>query len=70
MQREITERQPLLGKDGNIVTPGYAKKLLWEYNRENITASKMRIKEWDYYYIGTQDYGICLTISLGGEACG
>ena len=63
MQREITERQPLLGKDGNIVTPGYAKKLLWEYNRENITASKMRIKEWDYYYIGCDEHALCLTMA-------
>ena len=44
MQKEITERQPLLGKDGNIVNPGYAKKLLWDYNRENIVAPKARIK--------------------------
>ena len=63
MQREITERQPLLGKDGNIVTPGYAKKLLWEYNRENITASKMRIKEWDYYYVGCDEHALCLTVA-------
>ena len=63
MQKEITERQPLLGKDGNIVNPGYAKKLLWDYNRENITASKARIKEWDYYYIGCDEHALCLTVA-------
>ena len=63
MQKEITERQPLLGKDGNIVNPGYAKTLVWDYNRENITASKARIKEWDYYYIGCDEHALCLTVA-------
>ena len=63
MQKEITERQPLLGKDGNIVNPGYAKKLLWDYNRENIVAPKARIKEWDYYYIGCDEHALCLTVA-------
>ncbi|MEG2274709.1 MAG: DUF2804 family protein, partial [Clostridia bacterium] len=63
MQNEITVRQPLLGKDGNITNAGYAKKLLWDYNRQNIVAPKTRIKEWDYYYIGDKDYALCVTIS-------
>ena len=66
MQHEITAKQRLLDSNGNIAEPGFAKKLLWEYNRNDITAPKIRIKEWDYYYIGTQDYGICLTISDAG----
>ena len=66
MQHEITAKQRLLDSNGNIAEPGFAKKLLWEYNRNDITAPKIRIKEWDYYYIGTQDYGLCLTISDAG----
>lgn len=66
MQHEITRPQKLLDANGNIAEPGYAKKLLWEYARGDIKAPKIRIKEWDYYYIGTQDYGICLTISDAG----
>ena len=62
-QLEITSLRKLLNKDGNIENPGYAKKLLWEYNRENITARKSLIKEWDYYYIGDDKCAICLTIS-------
>ena len=61
--REIPGLQKLLDKDGNIAQPGYAKKLLWEYNRENITAKKSLIKEWDYYYIGNEECAICLTIA-------
>lgn len=62
-QHEITAPQKLLNAEGNIAEPGYAKKLYWQYDRADIKAPKIRIKEWDYYYIGTQDYGLCLTIS-------
>ena len=63
IQHEITEPQRLLNADGNIAEPGFAKKLYWKYDRKDIKANKLRIKEWDYYYIGTQDYGLCLTVS-------
>lgn len=63
IQHEVTSPQRLLNTDGNIAEPGYAKKLYWQYDRNDIKAGKLRIKEWDYYYIGTQDYGLCLTVS-------
>jgi len=66
MQHEILKKQKLLDKNGNIAEPGFAKKLLWEYNRADIKAPKWRIKEWDYYYIGNQNYGLCLTIADAG----
>ncbi len=65
-QHEITAPQQLLDNNGNICEPGFAKKLYWKYSRNDIKANKIRIKEWDYYYIGTQDYGLCLTISDSG----
>lgn len=66
MQHEITKVQKLLDENGNIAEPGFAKRLLWQYAREDIQAPAIRIKEWDYYYVGTQDHGICLTISDAG----
>ncbi len=63
MQHEITQPIDLLNKDGNIIEPGFAKKMLFNYNRENITAKKSRIKEWDYYYIGNKEFALALTIS-------
>ena len=59
---EITTKQKLLNEKGNIANPGYAKKLLWEYNRNDIKANKLRIKEWDYYLIVNDDMGIALTM--------
>lgn len=63
MQNEITQVTKLLDDNGNILNPGYSKKFLYEYNRENVKAKKTRLKEWDYYYIANKEYGLCLTIS-------
>lgn len=63
LQREITKKQKLLNADGNINQPGYAKRLVWEYNRNAIIARKASIKEWDYYYIGNDEHALCLTIA-------
>ena len=53
----------LLDNKGNLIEPGYATSLIKEYDRKQIHGMKWRIKEWDYYYIGNQEYGLCLTIS-------
>lgn len=63
IQHKVTKRQKLLNDNGNIAEPGYALNQVWHYSRDDIKASSFRIKEWDYYYIGTDDYGLCLTIS-------
>ncbi|PKK96290.1 MAG: DUF2804 domain-containing protein, partial [Tenericutes bacterium HGW-Tenericutes-3] len=63
MQNEIKEVQRLLDEKGCIINPGYAKKMLWEYDRKDIKAGKLRIKEWDYYLIVNDDYGIAFTVA-------
>ena len=70
MQNQITKPTLLLGNDGNIIQPGYCKSMLYEYNREAITARKSRIKEWDYYYISNDNYALCLTIADMGYVGG
>ena len=64
--REITQKQRLLDEKGNIANPGYAKKLLWEYDRKDIKVNKSRIKEWDYYLIVNEDMGVALTMDDNG----
>ena len=54
---------PLLDEKGNLIEPGYSTTLIKEYRRDMIHGLRWRIKEWDYYYIGNQEYGLCLTIS-------
>lgn len=53
----------LLDVNGNLLEAGYAFSLVRKYDRTKIKARKMRIKEWDYYYIGDEHYGIALTIA-------
>lgn len=65
-QHEVTTAQKLLNKSGNIAEPGYAKNMVWAYDRADITAKPVRVKEWDYYYVGNNDFGIALTIADNG----
>ena len=66
MQHQILDKIPLLGPDGNLTEPGYAKKLLPVYRREDIKAGKLRIKEWDYYLINNGRFAFALTVDDNG----
>ena len=65
-QHEITEAKRLLDPNGNIAEPGYARKLLPVYHRDDIKASSLRIKEWDYYLINNGRFALALTIDNNG----
>lgn len=56
----------LIAQDGRLSEAGYATDLIKAYNRPDIKASKLRIKEWDYFYIHNQKHGIGLTIADNG----
>ena len=66
MQYEITQVIPLLNKDGDLTQPGFARKLLPVYDRSKVKGGLMRLKEWDYYYVGNDRFGIALTIADNG----
>lgn len=54
---------PLLDEKGNLCEAGYAFSLVKKYDRKAISRrQRLRIKEWDYYYLGNDEYGIALTI--------
>ena len=63
MQKEISGRGRLLDENGELLQKGYAKKLLLDYDRTNIKARGYRIKEWDYYLIYNDDFGVAFTIA-------
>jgi len=63
MQHRITEKKPLLDARGRLTEPGYATSLVLDYNRNDIKANKLRIKEWDYYLITNGKIGVALTIA-------
>jgi hypothetical protein len=66
MQHEIKTKGPLLTPDGTVSEAGYATSLIKEYDRKAIKANKLRIKEWDYYFIGNERYGVALTVADNG----
>ncbi|MGN1148296.1 MAG: DUF2804 domain-containing protein [Lachnospiraceae bacterium] len=63
---EVTERQRLLDQNGSIAECGWSRGQLQEYDRKDIRASKLRIKEWDYYLVMGQGYGVAFTLSDDG----
>ncbi|MEG1632991.1 MAG: DUF2804 domain-containing protein [Oscillospiraceae bacterium] len=65
-QHEISESGFLLDSKGNLVEPGYAKKLLPVYRRSDVKASALRIKEWDYYLVSNGHFALALTIDDNG----
>ena len=65
-QHEITTAAPLLGANGDLREPGWARSLLPVYCRQQIRAPKTRIKEWDYYLITDGHIGLALTIADNG----
>ena len=61
-QHEIKTKHPLLDEKGHLIEAGYAKSLILDYDRKAIKAKGYRIKEWDYYLIYNDNYGVALTI--------
>jgi len=64
MQHEVTEAQQLLSKKGTIVEEGWARRPLWKYDRKEIKASALKIKEWDYYAVMSHEHKFCLTATI------
>lgn len=62
-QKEIKKDNLLLGEDGCIQNPGWARSEVWKYNRENIHAPWFRKKEWDYYMFANEKFAVAFTIS-------
>ena len=58
MQHEITKAIPLLDAQGNLTEAGYCRKLLPVYERSAVKGGFARLKEWDYYYVGNERFGL------------
>ena len=66
MQCRITEPGPLLDGQGKLAETGYATRLIRQYDRKQVKAPSLRLKEWDYYYIGNDCFGLALTVADNG----
>ncbi len=61
MEKQITAMQPLLDEHGHIVNPGYATRMMFEYDPKRIHARPFALKEWDFYQICAGEYILQLT---------
>ena len=67
-QKEYTEPTKLLADDGTLLSPGWARHMVFDYDRTKSTPT-MRRKEWDFYQISDGRYMIQISfanISIGG----
>lgn len=63
MQNEIKAPQKLLDESGRLANPGWARKLYFQYNPENLALPRKAAKEWDYYFVGNGERGVALTVN-------
>lgn len=63
MKQTILSPGNLLNEQGQLNECGYATSQVKKYDRKAIKASKLKIKEWDYYLIYNRDFGIALTMA-------
>lgn len=63
---EVTKQQRLLKEDGSLAECGWSRRQLQVYDRADIKAARARIKEWDYYLVLGQGFGVAFTISDDG----
>jgi hypothetical protein len=63
MKQHMLSLGALLNDQGTLHESGYATYLVKSYDRAAIKASKLKIKEWDYYLIYNEDFGIALTMA-------
>lgn len=66
MQHEIMQKGPLHDQYGQLREAGWARSLILDYDRKKIKAPKSRIKEWDYYAVLNEKFGIAFTIADNG----
>lgn len=67
-QKRFTEPVPLLDENGNLISAGWADRMLFKYDN-SLCRSRLRSKEWDFYQISDGKYVVQLcfaNISLGG----
>ena len=69
-QTEYTEPAPLLAEDGTLLASGWARRNVFQYDRDRVKHIYRR-KEWDFYQLSDGRHMVQLSfanISLGGYA--
>lgn len=67
MMNNLLSAGPALAADGTVAETGWAPTWVREYNREAIRHDESRIKEWNYYFVGDENYGIGVSLANVGS---
>ena len=68
-QKELTAPMPLLSPDGRLLAKGWARKYIFDYNRDYVKKGIMSRKEWDFFTIFDDEMQILVSfanITIGG----
>lgn len=60
------KKGPLVDDQGEIIESGYHTALVKTYQKSALKTPRFRLKEWDYYYVGNDQYGIATTLADNG----
>jgi hypothetical protein len=63
MKQNVLKPGPLLDCNGELFEAGYCLYPVKTYDRQDVRVKGMRIKEWDYYYVGNDQEGVALTVA-------
>ena len=66
-QTEYTENTPLLAPDGTLLAKGWARKNVFEYNRDYVKKGIISRKEWDFYTIADDEMQMSFASNAGNE---
>ena len=66
MKQTLLTPGRLLDENGRLAQAGYATSPVRTYDRSAIRASRLRIKEWDYYLVYNGAFGVALTLADNG----
>lgn len=61
-ERRIESPVPLLDGEGRLVSPGYATRMLFAYDRKRVRCGPLSLKEWDFYQIASGEYIVQLVV--------
>ena len=65
-KEHLLTKGPLVDDTGHLVEAGYHTSLVKTYQRQALTTPRYRLKEWDYYYVGNDRYGLATTLADNG----
>ena len=69
MNHEVKEKTVLLDERGRLIEKGYATKMNFIYNRENVKSFPLKLKEWNFYQFIKDHYSLQLTLGHVSYMC-